>query len=227
MSQAQDPVLLTVRGTLVSTTLESARTLHNETAGSPPGVAAARSLGDLSHKVFAPFAGGAKMSDAKTGELLFLDIWVEPGGIQTFFSNPQVGEQASRLFKSRDPNVWMPARGSFAYHLPVPAGKEARYIGIIRAPVKSPEDAIGAFREVQMNTLREARQSGKVSHQIFFKLGPPGAPTELLGLDTWHNAEGMLAHYGNMEHMAALTPIFAGAPQASIWEQAPGAWSEW
>jgi hypothetical protein len=27
--------------------------------------------------------------------------------------------------------------------------------------------------------------------------------------------------------MAALGGAFAGAPQASVWEQAPGNWSEW
>ena len=37
------PVLLTVRGTTVPKTLEEARVLHNQTAGSPQGIAAAGS----------------------------------------------------------------------------------------------------------------------------------------------------------------------------------------
>jgi hypothetical protein len=227
MSQVQEPVVLTVRGTLVPATLESARTLHNDTAGSPPGIAAARSLGDLSHKVYSPCAAGAKMSDAKPGELLFLDVWTDPAGIQTFFSNPQVAEQATKLFKSKEPTVWMPARGAATFHLPAPMSQSGRYVGVIRGQVKSPEEAIAGFRDANTKFIRDARQSGQLSHDLFFKLGPPNEPAELLGIDHWYNLEGMLAYYGNMEHMGPVMPVFSGRPAASIWEQAPGQWSEW
>jgi hypothetical protein len=36
------PVLLTVRGRVLPETLEQMRVIHNQTAGSPPGIAAAR-----------------------------------------------------------------------------------------------------------------------------------------------------------------------------------------
>src|SRR5262245_64645481 len=83
------PVVLTVRGTLNPKTLEAARSLHNDTAGSPQGIAAARALGDLSHKVYAPCLRSSQ-SSAREGELLFLDSWADPKGIMEFFSNPHV-----------------------------------------------------------------------------------------------------------------------------------------
>jgi hypothetical protein len=48
--------LLTVRGTTVPSTLEETRALHNATAGAPQSAAGARSLGDLSHNVYAPIS---------------------------------------------------------------------------------------------------------------------------------------------------------------------------
>ncbi len=46
--------LLSIRGILALKTLEAARAVHNETAGAPANVAAARALGDLSHMVYVP-----------------------------------------------------------------------------------------------------------------------------------------------------------------------------
>src|SRR5215469_2511024 len=102
-------VLLTVRGKFAAKTLDAARVLHNDTAGSAPGIAAARSLGDLSHNVYAPAKNGA--SAAAEGEILFLDHWAAAHGIMQFFSNPTVQEQAGKLFSQRDVAVWMPATG--------------------------------------------------------------------------------------------------------------------
>src|SRR5215813_5123361 len=91
VAMSDKPVLLTVRGNAIPKTLEAMRVLHDETAGSPAGIAAARSLGDLSHMVYSPakFA----LSKAVDGELLFLDVWAHPKGIGEFFSNPHVQEQ--------------------------------------------------------------------------------------------------------------------------------------
>src|SRR5215472_14250666 len=100
-----DLVLLTVRGKLVPGTLEAGCKLHNETAGSPPGIAAARALGDLSHKVYTPLQG---FPGAASGELLFLDVWRTPEGIGRFFSDPQVQAMASHLFSVREGLMWMP-----------------------------------------------------------------------------------------------------------------------
>src|SRR5580765_2764717 len=63
--------LLAIRGTLAPSTLDAARTIHNATAGAPENVAAARSLGDISHMVYVP----ANESPAGAGEFLILDVW--------------------------------------------------------------------------------------------------------------------------------------------------------
>jgi hypothetical protein len=37
----------------------------------------------------------------------------------------------------------------------------------------------------------------------------------------------LLEQYGGNADMAVLGAVFAGPPNASVWEQAPGNWSEW
>jgi hypothetical protein len=227
-AQLESAVVLTVRGTLIPESLEAARTLHNETAGSEQGIAAARSLGDLSHNVYAPSARSPQ-SSAKAGELLFLDRWDNPKGIMDFFSNPHVQQQGGRLFSTRDATIWMPARGSFSYRLPAPKAKSDRYVGMVRGAIKSPEQAIAVFAGVDAKAQRDARRRGLVSHEVFIKLQAPGdsAPPELLGLDVWCDFGGMTEHYSDKTHMAGLGGAFAGPPAASVWEQATGPWSEW
>ena len=222
------PVLLTVRGTIIPSTLEAGRVLHNETAGSAPGIAAARALGDLSHKVYSPAA--SKLSGAKSGELLFIDRWVDAMGIMNFFSNAHVQEQGGRMFSARTPTVWMSARGSFSVHLPAPAAKTARHVGMVRGTIGSPEKAIEIFAAADRAALPDARRRGLCSHEIFIRLDPPGAPAaplELLGLDVWCDLEGMTEHYNDQKHMAPLSGAFTGRPDATVWDQAPGNWSEW
>jgi len=221
------PVLLTVRGTLLPSSPEAARKLHNETAGSPPGIAAARSLGDLSHHVFTPVK--IAQSNAEPGELLFLDVWADARGIMEFFSNPEVHGQASRLFTSKDATVWMPARGAFTYHLNPVRGKDQRFVGMVRGPIASPEAAIATFAAADAKSIRDARRRGILSHEVFIKVSPPEdrSPLELLAVDTWSDPAGMAEHYGDKEHMQPLGAAFAGRPAASVWEQAAGSWSEW
>jgi len=215
------PVTLTVRGTLVPKSLEAARELHNATAGSPQGIAAARSLGDLSHKVFAPCTRNSP--GVKDGELLFLDVWCDPQGIQQFFSNPEVGKQGAAMFAHKDPTVWMPARGAYSYHLPPPRDAKTRFVGMLRGPIGSPEAAIERFAAADTQAVRTARKRGLISHELFIRVD--GA--ELLALDIWSDEAGMLEQYGDRAHMEKLVPAFTGEPAASIWEQAPGNWSEW
>jgi len=220
------PVLLVVRGTPAPTTLDEMRVIHNQTAGSPPGIAAARSLGDLSHMVYAPLTGTPAPD---SHELLFLDVWVHPKGIMDFFSNEQVVQQGTKLFSSRDATVWMPAEGSYSYQLPAPRGKQERYVGIVRGPIAAADAAIAVFRAADIAGQPDARRRGLLSHQIFIKLNAPGdsSPLELLGVDTWNDLAGMNEHYGDAKHMSALSGAFTGRPQTSRWEQAPGQWSEW
>ena len=223
------PVALTVRGTIKPPNLEAMRVLHNDTAGSERGIAAARALGDLSHKVFAPCARASKISDAKDGELLFLDVWESAKGIMDFFSNAETQAAGGNLFKSRDATVWMPAREAFSFHLPPAMGSKERAIGLIRGPVGSPQAAIDAFRTLGVKGLRDARRRGQLSHDLFVKLNPPGdpSPAEIIGLDVWSSVAGLLEQYTGNADMAVLGSVFAGPPQASVWEQAPGNWSEW
>ncbi len=223
----ENGVFLTVRGQYLAPNLEACRVIHNDTAGSAPGIAAARSLGDLSHKVFAPLASPA--SSAKEGEVLFLDWWQDPKGLADFFANENVQMQGTRLFKGRDATVWMPARGAFSYVLPAAAGRNERYLGMIRGPIKSPEAAIEIFRKADMKAQRAARARGLLSHELFIKLQGPGdnSPLELLGVDVWCDLKGMAEHYGDPNEMKMLDGAFAGKPDPTTWAQAPGAWSEW
>src|SRR5262245_10014773 len=121
MSQAQNlpetnqtlPLyLLAIRGTLAPSTLEAARSIHNATAGAQANAAAAQSLVDFSHMVYVPLdehTGGA-------GEFLILDVWNNLAGLNQFFANPQVQEQAGQIFSARDRVVWVPADGFLSYH---------------------------------------------------------------------------------------------------------------
>lgn len=220
-------VLLTVRGNYLSNDLESCRVVHNDTAGSVPGIAAARALGDLSHKVYAPLP--SPLSSAKTGEVLFLDWWQDPKGLMDFFANEEVQMQGTKLFKSRDASVWMPAKGSFSYTLPAAAGKNERYVGMIRGKIASPDAAIEIFRAADQKAQRAARARGLLSHEVFIKMNPPGdsSPLELLGMDVWCDAKGMGEHYSDPAEMAALAGAFSGKADPTTWVQAPGQWSEW
>lgn len=221
------PVLLTVRGARIPADLESARILHNDTAGSEPGIAAARGLGDLSHSVFAPCLRAGALSSARPEELLFVDNWVDAQGIGAFFSNPEVQRQGGALFSSKEPVVWMRPAGAFSFHLPAPKVRSERWLGVIRAVVRSPEAAIAAFRQVGTAGLRDARRRGQVSHEIFFRMGPPGAPGEVIGLDSWSSLDGLVEHYSDRAKLAPLGEAFAGPPDATVWEQPAGHWSEW
>src|SRR5580700_9155978 len=79
--------LLTVRGRTAAATLDDARAIHNATAGAPQSAAGARSLGDLSHNVFAPSGSGLE------SQLLFIDFWNSLSGLGTFFANPMSRRQ--------------------------------------------------------------------------------------------------------------------------------------
>jgi len=216
-------IVLTVRGNFLPPSLAATRTLHDQTAGSSEGIAAARSFGDLSHKVYLP------LGVAQPTESLFVDVWTSAQGIQKFFANEQVIQQGSKLFKSREGTVWMPAVGAFSFHLPAPASKRARTLGMLRATVTSPEKAIEVFRSTLSAALPDARKRGQLSHQIFLRLAPPGdpSPPELLGLDEWADLEGMNEHYQDPRHMGPLSKAFADAPQTSAWQQPDPSWSEW
>ena len=246
-------VLHTTRGTLNPKTLEEARTLHNSfvTEGPQPGIEIARSLGDISHNVYTPAGGLGSLSDAKPGELLFIDYWTDLGGMETFFSNPFAQEAGDRLFSSREEAEWMPARDAFTFHVPATAGTPARFVGMMRAPVRSAEDATTALGKLVSTNLGTARRCGQLSHSLFVRRAdvmaarPASnerrsggesvvAPTklvEILAVDFWSTFEGMKEHYGNLTAgaataMSGLDDALAGPLAVSVWEPVRG-FSEW
>jgi hypothetical protein len=217
--------LLTIRGTLAPATLEAARALHNQTAGAPESVAAAQSLGDLSHMVYVPTG----QQRGATGEFLILDLWNSIQGLNTFFANAQVQEQAGRIFSGRDPVVWMPADGLISYHFPAPRGQNERYVGVVRGPVH----ARAAVRE-QHNALvaahvATARRRGNLSHEAYFRLAEPDAPEalEFFAVDVWMSEAGMQHQYSDPAFLQGFAGLFAGQPTASTWQHPMGEWVEW
>ncbi|MFO0595680.1 MAG: hypothetical protein U0228_10255 [Myxococcaceae bacterium] len=221
-----DHVLLCIRGTLADGTDHArARDTHNATAGNPEGVAAARALGDLSHKVYT--AVNVEKNGAKQDELLILDIWQTPEAIQKFFGSPAVQTGGAKLFKQRDPVVFMPAKGAFGFNIVAPMQKNDRYIGLLRGKVKSPEAAIEAFGASGKKHQNLARQRGQLSHELYVRLDGPGKDglIEILGVDTWFDPEGMAKHY--QETMGPLMSLFPEPPVTSIWNPPAGLWVEW
>ncbi|HKE98851.1 MAG TPA: hypothetical protein VKG45_07975 [Actinomycetes bacterium] len=214
---------LTVRGAPVPDSVEAARTLHNQTAGADANVAAARSLGDLSHNVYTPVGDDRH-------EMLFLDTWNSIQGLGRFFGNPQVLELAGRLFKDPDRVVWMPAEGFGSYALPSPSGRPPVGLGMLRAPLVSVEAAKAAFTAQTAAHINDSRRHGLVSHQVFMRMpAAPGeeAPLELLALEHWNDLDGMQRFYADLENFSEFTPAFAGTPDTSSWQAAPGSWREW
>lgn len=217
--------LLAIRGTLAPATLEEARNLHNRTAGAPESVAAAPALGDLSHMVYVP----TWPQEEGAGEFLILDIWHSMEGLNTFFANPQVQEQAGQIFSSRDPLVCVPASDFTSYHFPAPTGQNDRFIGVVRGPVASREAAQQTHNALVAAHTATARLRGNLSHDAYFRLAAPGTPEalEFLAVDVWMHAAGMEEHYADPAFLQAFGALFAGMPDASTWQHPAGEWVQW
>jgi hypothetical protein len=215
-----DIILLAIRGTVNPPNLDATRQLHNATAGHPDGVAAARSLGDLSHNVFVPLADAP---DAAT-ELLFIDLWNSAEGLQRFFSDKQVQEGGNAMFKHRDPAVFRQCAAR-SFHLPTPRGKNDRFLGVLRATVKSESAAIAAFDAIEKSTINAARKAGQVSHHVFFRLGEPAL--DMISIQSWMDGGAMADYYKAGHGMTELEAVLAGPPVTSMWKQPPGSWVEW
>jgi hypothetical protein len=213
--------LLTVRGTIAASSAEEARGIHNMTAGNPAGVEAARSLGDLSHNVY------VGMGSEHEHELLFLDYWNSLSGLGQFFSDPQVQQGAGMLFSTMDNPVWVAAADFGSFHLAIPSGKTPAGVGLLRAKVSSVDKAAAAFRDYASATINPARRHGIVSHSLWIKAVNEGETPEIVGLDLWLDADAMAAYYKLSLGFEILGPVFAGAPDETIWRAAPGEWIEW
>jgi quinol monooxygenase YgiN len=217
--------LLTIRGTLAPATQEDARQLHNKTAGDPASIAAARSLGDISHMVYAPLAPAT----AGAGDILFMDLWTSTDGLSQFFANPQVQAQAAQIFSERDPVVWDPASDFLSYHLPAPYGQNDRFVALARGTVRSREEALAAHNTIVASQLNNARMAGTLSHEPYFRAAAPGEPEtlEFLSVDVWMNASTMQQFYADPDFQAALATLFVAAPDVSAWTSPAGSWTEW
>jgi hypothetical protein len=217
--------LLSIRGTLASPTLEAARKLHNSTAGAPANVAAAKSLGDLSHMVYVPMEAPKKGA----GEFLILDIWNSMDGLNNFFANPTVQEQAGQIFAQRDPVVWAAVDGFVSYHIPAPSGMNDRFITTARGTVKNMDEARKLHNSAIVNTLSKARKAGNLSHESYFRMAAPGSPEALewFGVDVWTRPDEMMGYYEDTDFLAGFNEIFTAEAITAVWVHPKGDWSEW
>ena len=216
--------LLTVRGTANAPTLDEARATHNATAGAPQSAAGARSLGDLCHNVFAPIN---KELDGTAAVHRSLEQPVRARGT------------SSRTRMSRKP------RDSCS---PVATGSSGRVSTVSAASpfrcrrVAQPVPSDSSRSRSRRSTTRPRRsprtrgrrstplaRTGMVSHTTWLRLPNPGEPAtnEIIGVDTWMDADRMNEYYDLSLGFDHFGPVFAGAPETSVWRTAPGEWVEW
>ncbi|HMJ70308.1 MAG TPA: hypothetical protein VK508_15495 [Cyclobacteriaceae bacterium] len=218
--------LLTIMGKVIPESIEATCKLHNETAGHPAGVAGAKALGDMSHMTYMPLDAAT----AFKGDLLFLDIWNSLDGMNKFFSDAQVLAGAGLMFASREPAVWSKLESFFNYQFPAPTGKNERVIGLVRGKVKSMADAEAIHNTANEPLVSTARAAGILSHDFYVRAAAPGSPEalEVLGVDVWMNADGMMKHYMSPEFQnSGLYNMFAAKPASSTWVHPKGDWVEW
>ena len=179
--------LLTIRGRLSPDTLEAARKVHNQTAGDPAGVAAAKSLGDVSHMVYVPMQHNGHDKTKGAGEFLIMDLWYSMDGLNTFFADKQVQQGGAAIFSERDPVVWAPAQGFTSFHIPAPSGNNDRIIAIVRGTVNSKEEAKTLHDTAMTKTISKARKLGLLSHEAYFRMAAPGSPEARATVNGWRS----------------------------------------
>jgi len=221
--------LLTIRGTLSPDTLEAARQVHNQTAGNPDGVAAAKSLGDVSHMVYVPMQHNGHEKPSGAGEFLIMDLWYNMDGLNTFFADKQVQQGGDMIFSQRDPVLWAPAESFTTFHIPAPAGNNDRIIAIVRGTVNSVAEAKELHNTAMTRTISKARKFGMLSHQAYVRVAAPDSPEalEFLGVDVWMSGEGLGDYYGDEDFLAGFNHIFTSEAADSIWVRPQGDWTEW
>lgn len=221
--------LLTIRGTLSPATLDEARKIHNQTAGNPAGVAAAQSLGDVSHMVYVPMQHDGHAKTKGAGEFLIMDLWASLEGLNTFFADKQVQEGGAMIFSDRDPVVWAPAEGFTSFHIPAPFGKNDRIIAVVRGTVKSKDEAQKLHNTAMTKTIGKARKLGILSHEAYLRVAAPGSPEalEFFAVDVWMSGEGMGDFYGDEDFLAGFNHLFTAEAADSVWIHPKGDWVEW
>lgn len=221
--------LLLIRGTLSPATLEAARKVHNQTAGNPAGVAAAKSLGDVSHNVYIPLQHDGHAKTKGAGEFLIMDLWHSMEGLNTFFADKQVQEGGSMIFSERDPVVWGAAPGFTSYHIPAPSGMNDRFITTARATVNSIDEARTLHNTAIAKTISKARKAGNLSHESYFRMAAPGSAEALewLGVDVWMSADEMMGYYEDPEFLEGFNHMFTAEADTAVWVHPKGDWVEW
>jgi hypothetical protein len=221
--------LLTIRGTLSPDSLEAARKIHNQTAGDPAGVAAAKSLGDVSHMVYVPIQHDGHTQTKGAGEFLIMDLWHSMDRLNTFFADKQVQEGGAMIFSERDPVVWAPAEDFTSFHIPAPFGNHDRIVAIVRGTVNSVAEAKKLHNTAMTKTVSKARNGGILSHEAYFRMAAPGSPEalEFLGVDVWMSGEGMGDFYGDEDFLAGFNRLFTAEASDSVWVHPKGDWIEW
>ena len=221
--------LLSIRGTLAPATLEEARKVHNQTAGNPAGVTAAKSLGDVSHMVHVPLPHNGHAQTNGAGEFLILDLWTSIEGLNTFFSDKQVQEGGSMIFTQRVPVVWSLANGFTSYHIPAPFGMNDRIVTALRAFVKSMDEARTLHNTAIAKTTNKARKAGNLSHEAYFRMAPPNSPEalEFFAVDTWMRADEMMSYYEDPDFLEGFDHMFTAEATTDVWVHPKGDWAEW
>ena len=202
--------------------IEESRPLHNafSEGGASSAMAIARSLGDVSHNVYTSPAG------AGPSEVLLLDFWADEAGMARFFADPNVQAAGGRLCTSYDETSWTPAPGAFAFHLPPMAGRAARFLALVRAPVHAVSEAVAGFNALVVSNAALGRRRGQLAHDLYLRSGAGSDPPELLGVDTWSDADGMNEHYRDEAAWRGFGRLFTGPQMGSVWEQTSG-FTEW
>ena len=221
--------LLAIRGTLAPKNLEEARKVHNMTAGNPAGIAAAKSLGDVSHMVYGPLQHNGHANGNGAGEFLIMDLWTSIEGLNTFFADKQVQEGGAMIFTERDPVVWAAAPGFTSYQIPAPFGMNERYITTARATVTSVDEARTLHNKAVAKTISKARRAGNLSHDSYLRLAAPGSPEALewLGVDVWMRPDEMMSLYEDPEFLEGFNHMFTGEADTAVWVHPKGDWTEW
>lgn len=221
--------LLTIRGRLAPATLEAARKIHNQTAGNPEGVTAAKSLGDVSHMVYIPAMHNGHDTAKGAGEFLIMDLWTSIEGLNTFFADKQVQEGGAMIFSERDPVVWGAAPGFTSYQIPAPFGMNDRFITTARATVRSVDEARKLHNAAVAKTISKARAAGNLSHESYFRLAAPGSPEALewIGVDVWMRPDEMMSLYEDQEFLEGFNHMFTAEADTAVWVHPKGDWTEW
>jgi hypothetical protein len=229
MNDALTLYLLTIRGTLAPDTLEAARKIHNQTAGDPASVAAAQSLGDVSHMVYVPMEHDSHAKTTGAGEFLIMDLWHSIEGLNTFFADPHVQEGGRMIFSQRDPVVWAPAQDFVNFHIPAPFGKNDRIIAVVRGTVNSKDEAKKLHNTSIVKTISKARKLGMLSHEAYFRMAAPGSPEalEFFVVDVWMSGDGLGDFYGDEDFLAGFNHLFTAEAADSVWVHPKGDWIEW